>query len=93
MIRDRGSAQDQLARQLDSIIAATRNRSRFAYRDSVVSLGDLFSCQRTSLVSEHRRGETSEVTKPNIHWSGADRDRTDDLRLAKPALSQLSYSP
>src|SRR5262245_9267417 len=24
---------------------------------------------------------------------GADRDRTDDLRLAKPALSQLSYSP
>ena len=24
---------------------------------------------------------------------GADRDRTDDLRLAKPALSQLSYCP
>ncbi len=24
---------------------------------------------------------------------GADRDRTDDLRLAMPALSQLSYSP
>ncbi len=24
---------------------------------------------------------------------GADRDRTDDLRLTKPALSQLSYSP
>jgi hypothetical protein len=24
---------------------------------------------------------------------GADRNRTDDLRLAKPALSQLSYSP
>ena len=25
--------------------------------------------------------------------SGADRDRTGGLRLAKPALSQLSYSP
>ena len=25
--------------------------------------------------------------------SGADRDRTGDLRLAKPALSQLSYRP
>jgi hypothetical protein len=25
--------------------------------------------------------------------SGADRDRTDDPRLAKPVLSQLSYSP
>ena len=24
---------------------------------------------------------------------GARRDRTDDLRLAKPALSQLSYGP
>ena len=34
------------------------------------------------LVSNH-------VRKPG----GADRDRTDDLRLAKPALSQLSYSP
>ena len=26
-------------------------------------------------------------------FCGAERDRTDDLRLAKPALSQLSYSP
>jgi hypothetical protein len=25
--------------------------------------------------------------------SGADRDRTDDIQLAKLALSQLSYSP
>jgi hypothetical protein len=29
----------------------------------------------------------------NLESGGADRDRTDDLRLAKPALSQLSYSP
>ncbi len=29
----------------------------------------------------------------NTGCGGADRDRTDDLRLAKPALSQLSYSP
>ena len=27
------------------------------------------------------------------HDGGARRDRTDDLRLAKPALSQLSYGP
>ena len=26
-------------------------------------------------------------------WCGADRNRTDDFRLAKAALSQLSYSP
>ena len=30
---------------------------------------------------------------PSAIFSGAERDRTDDLRLAKPALSQLSYSP
>lgn len=28
-----------------------------------------------------------------MEFGGAERDRTDDLRLAKPALSQLSYSP
>lgn len=32
-------------------------------------------------------------TKCGEPLGGADRDRTDDLRLAKPALSQLSYSP
>ena len=26
-------------------------------------------------------------------FGGADRDRTDDFRLARAALSQLSYSP
>src|SRR5438105_2402264 len=26
-------------------------------------------------------------------WNGADRDRTDDIQLAKLALSQLSYGP
>ena len=31
--------------------------------------------------------------RPTAPDGGADRDRTDDLRLAKPALSQLSYSP
>ena len=33
------------------------------------------------------------VTLKLMTDGGADRDRTDDLRLAKPALSQLSYSP
>jgi hypothetical protein len=28
-----------------------------------------------------------------IRWSGADRNRTDGLRLARAALSHLSYSP
>jgi hypothetical protein len=32
-------------------------------------------------------------TISKIKNSGADQDRTGDLRRAKPALSQLSYSP
>jgi hypothetical protein len=31
--------------------------------------------------------------KPFESYGGADRDRTDDILLAKQALSQLSYSP
>ncbi len=34
-----------------------------------------------------------DTTDNSKNSGGADRDRTDDLRLAKPALSQLSYSP
>jgi hypothetical protein len=38
--------------------------------------------------------EVSLVGSGLLHLTGgADRDRTGDLRLAKPALSQLSYSP
>ena len=37
------------------------------------------------------------VANPRIVWlakaGGADRDRTDDLKLAKLPLSQLSYGP
>jgi hypothetical protein len=33
------------------------------------------------------------ATKGRIPRSGANGDRTHDLRLAKPALSQLSYDP
>ena len=33
------------------------------------------------------------LLRPLENTGGAGRDRTDDLRLAKPPLSQLSYSP
>ena len=41
---------------------------------------DVLSTHARPLLSQRRVG-------------GADRDRTGDFRLAKPALSQLSYSP
>ena len=40
--------------------------------------------------SRTRRNRTHEQDQQH---SGADRDRTDDPRLAKPVLSQLSYNP
>ena len=39
-----------------------------------------------------RDGELVSLTSPN-RIGGARRDRTDDLKLAKLALSQLSYGP
>ena len=35
----------------------------------------------------------SSVACPRLFAGGANRDRTDDLLLAKQALSQLSYGP
>ena len=37
--------------------------------------------------------ERSVAPKRDRQNGGGERDRTDDLRLAKPALSQLSYAP
>ena len=48
------------------------------------------SCARTR--HSQRRGPPT-CTAATNDLSGADRDRTDDPRLAKPVLSQLSYSP
>jgi hypothetical protein len=50
----------------------------------------------TKDVCVSRSGPSIEAGRAMIYRGvpgGADRDRTDDLRLAKPALSQLSYSP
>ena len=39
-------------------------------------------------------GHHHDLLLVSVHCDGgAGRDRTDDLRLAKPPLSQLSYSP
>ncbi len=54
---------------------------------------------RYSIVNERWQGLALPVRNRHVSAAaneircGADRDRTDDLRLAKPALSQLSYSP
>jgi hypothetical protein len=49
---------------------------------------------RRTITKNHYAQETARKVPIRLHGTGgADRVRTDDLRLAKPALSQLSYSP
>jgi hypothetical protein len=50
------------------------------------------TCSGSSAL-ERASKRRSVVTLRNETRGGADRDRTDDLGFAKPALSQLSYSP
>ena len=62
-------------------MSKTTSRERFASRRGSTPRSPLrfrWEPQRASRVGEH---------------DGADGDRTHDLRLAKPALSRLSYSP
>ncbi len=44
-------------------------------------------------VKEHPRSRVEFNLLSRHDPGGGERDRTDDLRLAKPALSQLSYTP
>src|SRR6185503_13326092 len=55
----------------------------------------IFSFQRTSSGSwPWRDAERIGIERdPRTQPGGADQNRTGDIRLAKPALSQLSYSP
>ena len=52
---------------------------------------NLATCLRTPKLFDFRR--LNEAHQSVIWIGGANRDRTDDLKLAKLALSQLSYGP
>ncbi len=66
-------------------------------------LGTIASLLRTNIHSVDTRADErinrlrdlfeNGSTRTSESAGGADRDRTDDPRLAKPVLSQLSYSP
>ena len=58
-------------------------------------------CQRAETAPDGAEGQSCQAdawrglnsTFPMRHGGGGERDRTDDLLLAKQALSQLSYAP
>jgi hypothetical protein len=89
-IQDQGSPQERSSR-----LRIALGLVSYGYKKRLVSL---FSFQRTgSRRIASRFGATvifsafAPIREPTLR--GADRVRTDDPRLAKPMLSQLSYSP
>src|SRR3712207_3804413 len=88
-------AKDYFACLADPVTTAAGRRwfagTRTPCRPSLLPLYD-FKHPRT-LIAEHQRVSMT----PDNGWcgrtGGARRDRTDDLMLAKHALSQLSYDP
>jgi hypothetical protein len=66
------------------------------YRASPFGLAATWRARNCHFADERARDEQAITSKPvtsKIPAGGARRDRTDDLLLAKQALSQLSYGP
>jgi hypothetical protein len=70
-----------------------RSRFRISCPISVDDAGLLRRSSRLQPAFALRATARSPSSLPRAKASGADRDRTDDLKLAKLALSQLSYGP
>src|SRR5229473_2792011 len=68
-------------------------RVRIAPDRHRVSPSSLAGLTASTQLSFHGRAEFDQWIEPMIPAGGARRDRTDDLLLAKQALSQLSYGP
>ncbi len=55
--------------------------------------GSAKRARRKNQTSRQRKAREAQKQKPALRAGGGDRDRTDDLKLAKLPLSQLSYAP
>jgi hypothetical protein len=87
--RDRHSSRKSLRLQTHSTFA--RNDLLFTMSDNTRTQNVLVDVK--SLARIHFHGRVSKAKPVGIAAGGARRDRTDDLLLAKQALSQLSYGP
>ena len=80
------SCSDELESVIDCVIT----------RERCPPLGRTHAVQVEALAGDYRYSVFNEPgcsRRVSTKFCGAERDRTDDLRLAKPALSQLSYGP
>ena len=66
---------------------------RFPHFDCVVKERGACAPVRSALRSDVNATLITRADEPRRKAGGANRDRTDDLLLAKQALSQLSYGP
>ena len=79
-------------------VSGSSSFPRLCFSHSNKTLGGndslLFNCQGSRKRLSPLRNLVRRRSREQQHrLCGANRDRTDDLRLAKPALSQLSYNP
>ena len=81
-----GASDHGSASELESYDSSTRTRNT---RHGTERIDSVFKDRAGRLL----RPATAKVASKKQTHGGADRVRTDDLRLAKPALSHLSYSP
>jgi hypothetical protein len=65
----------------------------YFFEDLRFSMSPGVRLRRFETAGRAPRGEPGRRPRDLVGDGGADRDRTGDLRLARAALSQLSYSP
>src|SRR5215469_7934198 len=75
----------------DCVSIATLRHDRFSERSYLFTMSDITPAHQAS--QPHGASERRSLRTSRNSAGGARRDRTDDLLLAKQALSQLSYGP
>ena len=83
--------RDHVAMLGDCASIATLRHDRFSERSYLFTMSDITPAHQAS--QPHGASERRSLRTSRNSAGGARRNRTDDLLLAKQALSQLSYGP
>ena len=83
--------RDHVAMLGDCASVATLRHDRFSERSYLFTMSDITPAHQAS--QPHGASERRSLRTSRNSAGGARRNRTDDLLLAKQALSQLSYGP
>src|SRR5262245_57351444 len=83
--------RDHVAMLGDCASVATLRHGRFSERSYLFTMSNITPAHQAS--RPHGAGERRSLRTSRDSAGGARRNRTDDLLLAKQALSQLSYGP